>query len=107
MKSSIFRNWDWSKFKYGNSDHHKKLTMQLKYFLAVPDVFSNPMFKENVEFGKERTAMLENHRILRAQLQGFTTAADFPGSVLPVVEKFQETEYYDDGWQMAFDVKGN
>lgn len=105
MKSSIFRNWDWSKFEYGNPDHHQRLTMQLKYFLAVPDVFANPMFKENVEFGKDRKAMKENHRILNAQLQGFTTAADFPGSVLPVIEKFQETEYYDDGWTMAFDVK--
>ena len=105
MISSIFKNWNWSKFDRDDPDHRKKLTTQLKYFLAVPDVFDNPFFKENVEFGKERKnhfMMVDRHR---AQLQGFTTAADFPGTIVPNIQKFQETEYYDDGWQMAFDVR--
>lgn len=105
MISSIFKNWDWSKFQLDNPDHRKRLTAQMKYFLAVPDVFPNPLFKGVPEFGKERKEHFQRVEYLKAQLQGFTTAADFPGSEVPVVQKFQEMEYYDDGWQMAYDVK--
>ena len=105
MRSSIFKNWNWSSFNHDNPDHRKKLTTQLKYFLSVPDVYPNPFFKKMPEFQKDRKSHFDYLTQLRAQLQGFTTAADFPGSVLPTVEKFQEVEYYDDGWQMAFNVK--
>jgi len=105
MISSIFKNWDWSKFRYDDPDHKARLTAQLKYFLALPDVFENPFFKGVPEFGKERKEHFDRVDRLKAQLQGFTTAADFPGSQLPTIQKFQEVEYYDDGWQMAFDVK--
>ena len=105
MKSSIFKNWNWNKYDKDNPDHRKKLTTQLKYFLAVPDVFPNPHFKNVPEFAKDRKRHFDHLQVLQAQLQGFTTAADMPGSILPTIEKFQEVEYYDDGWQMAFDVK--
>ncbi len=32
------------------------------------------------------------------------TSDDFPTTVLPVVRKFQQTDYYDDGWESVFDV---
>jgi hypothetical protein len=105
MISSIFKNWNWDKYDKDNLDHKKKLTAQLKYFLAVPDVYPNPLFKDTPEFGQDRKKHFDHLMVLQAQLQGFTTAADFPGTVLPTVDKFQEVEYYDDGWQMAFDVK--
>jgi len=37
-------------------------------------------------------------------IKAAATADDFPTSVLPVIRKFQQTEYYDDGWEMVFDV---
>jgi hypothetical protein len=105
MMSSIFKNWNWSKYDKDNPDHRRRLTTQLKYFLAVPDVHPNPMFKDTPEFSADRKVHFDKVARLKAQLQGFTTAADFPGSILPTIQKFQEVENYDDGWEMCYDVR--
>lgn len=101
MKSKIFKNWDWSKFNVNNPDHRKKLTMQLKYFLAIPDKEPNPIFAKSQEFMKDR----KNHQEGVKKIQEFTAASDFPTSILPVIEKYQQITYYDNGYEQIFDAR--
>jgi len=37
-------------------------------------------------------------------IRAAATSDDFPASVLPSIRRFQETPYYDDGWESIFDV---
>jgi len=101
MKSKIFKNWDWSKFNANNPEHRKKLTMQLKYFLAIPDREPNPMFAKSQEFIEDR----EKHQEGVKKIQEFTAASDFPTSILPVIEKYQQITYYDNGYEQIFDAR--
>jgi len=101
MKSKIFKRWDWSKFDPGNKDHRKKLTMQLKYFLAIPDVEPNPQFAGIQEFQEDR----KQHQEMVEKMQMFTAASDFPASILPVIQKYDQLTYYDNGYEQVFDVR--
>jgi len=101
MKSKIFKRWDWSKFDPNNTEHRKKLTMQLKYFLAIPDREPSPQFVGVQEFMEDRKA----HQEVVQKIQEFTAASDFPTSILPVIEKYQQVTYYDNGYEQVFDVK--
>jgi hypothetical protein len=38
------------------------------------------------------------------KVMGASTSDDFPDTVLPVVRRFQQTDYYDDAWELIFDV---
>ena len=101
MKSKIFKNWDWSKFEVNNIEHRKKLTMQLKYFLAIPDMEPNPQFAGIQEFQEDRKA----HSEIIQKIQEFTAATDFPASILPVLEKYQQVTYYDNAYEQIFNVR--
>ncbi|MFW6124464.1 MAG: hypothetical protein ACOC5G_04515 [Acidobacteriota bacterium] len=101
MKSKIFKNWDWSKFDINKREHREKLTKQLKYFLAIPDLEPNPLFAQSQEFMEDRKKHQEGIR----KIQEFTTASDFPTSILPVIEKYQQITYYDNGYEQIFDAR--
>jgi len=101
MISKIFKRWDWSKYDNNNPEHRKKLTAQLQYFLAIPDMEANPKYAKVQEFQEDRKA----HQEMVAKVQEFTTAADFPASVLPVIQKYDQLTYYDNGYEMIFDTR--
>ena len=101
MKSKIFKRWDWSKFDPNNKEHRQKLTMQLKYFLAIPDLEPNPLFAGVQEFQEDRKA----HQELVQKIQEFTAASDFPASILPVIQKYDQLTYYDNGYEQIFDTR--
>lgn len=100
-KSKIFKRWDWDKFDPNNAEHRKKLTMQLKYFLAIPDIEPNPMFANIQEFQEDRKL----HQEMVQKVQEFTAATDFPTSILPVIAKYDQLTYYDNGYEQVFDVR--
>jgi len=99
--SRIFKNWDWAKFDPNNKEHRQKLTMQLKYFLAIPDREANPQFAHIQEFQEDR----KKHQDTVSQIQAFTAASDFPTSILPIIEKYDQLTYYDNGYESVFDVR--
>jgi len=101
IKSKIFKRWDWSKFDPNNKEHRKKLTMQLKYFLAIPDVNANPQFAGIQEFQEDR----KKHQEMVQKIQEFTAASDFPTSILPVIQKYDQLTYYDNAYEQIFDVR--
>lgn len=101
MKSTIFKNWDWSKFDPNNRDHRKKLTMQLKYFLAIPDMEPNPQFSHVQEFMEDRK---KNDEVFQ-KVQEFTAASDFPTSILPIIQKYDQLTYYDNAYEQIFDTR--
>ena len=100
-KSKIFKRWDWSKFDPNNKEHRKKLSKQLKYFLAIPDMEANPHFAEIEEFKEDRKL----HKEMVQKVQEFTAASDFPASILPVIQKYDQLTYYDNGYEQIFDVR--
>lgn len=101
MISKIFKNWDWAKFDMNNVDHRKKLTMQLKYFLAIPDMEPNPQFAHIEEFKEER----KNNQEIYQKIQEFTAASDFPTSILPIIQKYDQLTYYDNAYEQIFDTR--
>ena len=101
MKSKIFKNWDWAKFDINNRDHRTKLTKQLKYFLAIPDMEPNPQFANVQAFMDDRK---ENAEIFQ-KVQEFTAASDFPTSILPIIRKYDQLTYYDNGYEQIFDTQ--
>ena len=101
MKSKIFKRWDWSKFDPNNKEHRAKLTMQLKYFLAIPDMEANLQFAHIQEFQEDRKV----HQELVQKIQEFTAASDFPTSILPVIQKYDQLTYYDNSYESIFDTR--
>lgn len=101
MQSKLFKRWDWSQFDVNNREHRQKLTMQLKYFLAVPDMDANPQFAHIQEFQEDRKA---NQEMIQ-KIQEFTTATDFPTSILPIIQKYDQLTYYDNGYEQIFDTR--
>ncbi len=101
MKSKIFKNWDWSKFDKDNKEHRKKLTMQLKYFLAIPDMEPHYTLADCQEFLEDRK---KNQEIFQ-KVQEFTAASDFPTSILPIIRKYDQLTYYDNSYEAIFDTQ--
>lgn len=101
MISTIFKNWDWSKYDKNNREHQRKLTMQLKYFLAIPDMEPHYKFAHVAEFKKDRE---ENQKIYE-KVQEFTAASDFPTSILPIIRKYDQLTYYDNGYEQIYDTQ--
>ncbi len=101
MISKIFKRWDWSKFSVNNPEHRKKLTAQLQYFLALPDMEANPKFAKVQEFQDDR----KEHQEMVQKIQEFTAASDFPASILPVIQKYDQLTYYDNGYEQIFDTR--
>ena len=101
MISKLFKNWDWSKYDNNNREHRQKLTAQLQYFLAIPDVEANPKFANIQEFQEDRKL----HQEMVQKVQEFTAASDFPASILPVIQKYDQLTYYDNAYEQIFDVR--
>ena len=101
LQSKIFKNWNWANFDVNNPEHQKKLTMQLKYFLAIPDMEANPLFESVQEFQEDRKI----HQEMVQKIQEFTAASDFPASILPVIQKYDQLTYYDNSYESIFDVR--
>jgi len=99
MRSRIF-DLDWSKFNYKDVEQRKMLAGALQCFLSLPEKFvprEMSRFQAFVKSNKElREAM---------QMQAFTTTVDFPQSILPILDKFHVTQYFDTGFEEIFDVR--
>lgn len=98
MRGQIISNWD--KVDFDNPKHRAQLVGALQYFMALPDKFIPEKFEENAQFMAQHKEIRELH-----QAQLFTTTADFPTSILPVIEKFHQAPLYDNGYEAIFDVR--
>lgn len=98
MRSKIF-NLDWEKFDHKDPIQRRQLAGALQYFLALPDTFVPPTMKAVQAFVDAKKA------IRTAQTQMFTTTADFPASVLPIIEKYHILPMFDIGYEQIFDVR--
>jgi hypothetical protein len=99
MRGKFIKDWDVVNFK--DATHRKQLSAALQYFLALPDLFVPKRFDAIEQFKKDRTEF----RGLLARAQEFATTADFPASILPLIEKFHSLPLYDNGYEMIFDVR--
>jgi hypothetical protein len=100
MKSRIF-NLDWNDFQYRNPVHRKQLAGALQFFLSLPNKEIPPVFAKCQEFRKQHAELAG----AIAKLQEFTSPADFPQSILPVIEKYHILPTYDTGFEQVFDVR--
>lgn len=96
MRSKIF-NLDWEKFNYKDPEQAKQLAGALQFFCALPDSFVPQAFAQVQAFTKIRDEI--------RKLQAFTTTADFPPSMLPIIEKYHILPAYDNGYEQIFDVR--
>lgn len=99
MRGKIINDWDVLNFK--DEKHRKQLSGALQYFLSLPDLFIPTEMKDIKRFTKDRLEL----RGLLAAAQEFSTTADFPASILPLIEKFHAVPLYDNGYEMIFDVR--
>jgi hypothetical protein len=100
MKSRIF-NLDWETFNYKDPEQRKCLSGALQYFLTLPDRFVPSEFAGVQAFTDAKKQIRET----MAQMQAFTTTADFPPSILPVIEKYHILPTYDNGYEQIFDIR--
>jgi len=100
MRSRIF-NLDWEKFNHRDPEQRKQLAGALQFFLALPDLFTPPQFANVQAFVNSKKEIRE----AVAKIQAFTTTADFPASILPVIEKFHILPTYDNFYEQIFDVR--
>lgn len=100
MKSRIF-NLDWTTFDSKSELQRKQLAGALQYFMALPDRFTPPQFDRIAEFKETKQKIRE----ALGRIQEFTTTADFPPSILPIIEKYHVTPAYDNGYEQIFDVR--
>jgi hypothetical protein len=103
MKSRIF-NLDWETFEYQNPTMRKQLAGALQYFLALPDRFIPKSLAPIQAFVNANTEIRKAAAQAQA-LQMFTTTADFPTSVLPIIEKYHILPSFDLGYEQIFDVR--
>lgn len=100
MRSKIF-NLDWERFDHRDTEQRKCLGGALQYFLSVPNLFTPPQFAGIQAFADAR----KDIRDAIAKLQEFATTADFPPSVLPIIDKIHTYPTYDNGYEQIFDVR--
>lgn len=101
MRSRIF-NLDWEKYDHKNIEQRRMLRGALQHFLALPDTF---VPKDPVDFGKIQAFMDLRKEIQKAQIQAFTTPADFPPSLLPIIEKYHIIPNWDNSYEQIYDVR--
>lgn len=101
MRSRIF-NLDWEKYDHKNIEQRRMLRGALQHFLALPDTF---IPKEPVDFAKIQAFMDLRKEIQKAQIQAFTTPADFPPSLLPIIEKYHIIPNWDNSYEQIYDVR--
>lgn len=100
MNSKLF-NLNWEKFDVRDPEQRRQLAGALQYFLAIPDQFVPEIFAKVQAFRDVKKEIRE----AQAKLQEFTTTADFPVSMLPIIEKFHQIPTYDNGYEQIFDVR--
>lgn len=100
MKSRIF-DLDWDQFDYRDREQRRFLAGALQYFLSLPNRFVPPAFEKIQAFADKKREISE----AVAKLQEFTTTADFPPSMLPIIEKLHILPSYDTGYEQIFDVR--
>jgi hypothetical protein len=96
MRSKIF-NLNWEKFNYKDPEQRKQIAGALQYFCALPDQFVPAQFAGIQAFTKVREEI--------RKMQAFATTADFPPSMLPIIEKYHILPAYDNGYEQIFDVR--
>jgi hypothetical protein len=96
MKSKLFK-LDWEKFNYKDPEQLKQLAGALQFFCALPDLYVPQQFAGIQAFTKVRDEI--------RKMQAFTTTADFPPSMLPIIEKYHILPTYDNGYEQIFDVR--
>ena len=77
---------DWSLINPNNPADLIKMWGAVQAFLTAPD-FDPDVLK------------------LRARLQAFGYKGDFPAEILPVLDRFNQTPYYDMGYELIFDIR--
>jgi hypothetical protein len=75
---------NWNKFDKNNPKHIRSMMVHIHEFLAAP---ASPAFRAEV-----------------AKALEFTTSADFPTSVLPVLQKYHLTDNFDTSYEEIFDI---
>jgi len=78
---------DWSKVNFDNPLHRKKVFGALQAFMGAPIA---------VERLREK---------MKAHLQAFGSAGDFPTRMNEIIEKFHLTTMFDDAWKEIFNVR--
>jgi hypothetical protein len=101
MRSRIF-NLDWEKFNHKDPEQRKQLAGALQYFLALPDTF---VPKTPVDFTKIQAFMSQRKEINEARAQMFAGPADFPPSMLPIIEKYHIIPSWDNSFEQIFDIR--
>lgn len=81
MKGRIIA--DWSKVRFDNPEDARKVYGALQAFLTAPDRVPE----------------------LKAAIQAFGTKGDFPAEILQVLEKYNQTPYYDTAYETVFDIR--
>jgi hypothetical protein len=94
---------DWTKFDPNDKKHWGYVKESLQYFMAVPNKFIPAQYQGNdplsVQFRKEHDALQLVHS------RNFATTAEFPASILPVIEKVHIIPDYDNGYEQIFDIR--
>lgn len=80
MKGKIIK--DWSAINFGDKNHRMKFVGAMQHFFRQP---------EDKKF--------------KAALQQFTTKGDFPAEILQVLEKYNATPDWDNGYEQIFDIR--
>ncbi len=98
------------KFDINSKQDQKNLMESLQMFMALPDPFIPSQYRGNDEkakyFRKLKAAYLKEKALVRDfRLQEFGKPADFPASVLPIIEKFHKVPDYDNGFERIFDIR--
>jgi len=100
MKSNIVSDWGFVERMGGidNPEARRMLRGALNNFLIQP---TTPPFKAAAQaFANTGDALSARS----ALIQAFGTSADFPTSVLEVLDKYHQTMYFDTGYEQIFDM---
>lgn len=84
MKGRIINNW--AAINPSNPTDILKMWGALQAFMYAPD-------------------MDKDVQAFRARLQAFGYKGDFPAEILPVLDRFNQTPYYDMGYELIFDIR--
>lgn len=101
MNGQIIRNWN--EFDYQNPKHRKGLGVALQFFLTLPDKYIPARFSGEDVISKKFRKAREGFE--KARMQFYTTLNDFPASPKEVIEKYHELTFYDNFYELIFDVR--
>lgn len=102
MRSRIF-NLNWEDFDIHDREQRLQLAGALQYFCAMPHRFIPAKYAKIAEFVKAHDDIQRAY--MKAQVQAFTLASDFPEKPIDVIERLQLATDYDNGYESIFDVR--